>query len=117
MVRGGAGHDVHDIFAGATDDIAVDGIYLTALDKTTQAKYIGWQGAFYNLAKVLVNGGLVYLAGVLMKHFANGYGNAPLIAWRIIVGIMASIMIIVAVYHIFSFHEAPSTRRHRQISG
>ena len=88
-------------FAGATDDIAVDGIYLTALDKTTQAKYIGWQGAFYNLAKVLVNGGLVYLAGVLMKHFANGYGNAPLIAWRIIVGIMASIMIIVAVYHIF----------------
>ena len=43
-------------FSGATHDIATDGIYLTALDKDTQARYIGWQGAFYNLAKVLANG-------------------------------------------------------------
>ena len=55
--------------SGATNDIATDGIYLTAIDKKTQAKYIGWQGAFYNLAKVLVNGGLVYLAGAIITHF------------------------------------------------
>ena len=38
---------------GATNDIATDGIYLTALDKKTQAEYIGWQGAFYNRLKFL----------------------------------------------------------------
>ena len=54
-------------FSGATHDIATDGIYLEALDKDTQARYIGWQGAFYNLAKVLANGGLVWLATVDTK--------------------------------------------------
>ncbi len=58
-------------FSGATNDIATDGIYLTALDDKTQATYIGWQGAFYNLAKVLINGGLVWLAGMLIRHFQH----------------------------------------------
>lgn len=89
-------------FSGATNDIATDGIYLTAIDKKTQAEYIGWQGAFYNLAKVLVNGGLVYLAGVLISHFkATDPDNAALYAWMIIIGIMAAVMIAVAVYHWF----------------
>ena len=56
-------------FSGATHDIATDGVYLTTLDKKTQSTYIGWQGAFYNLAKVLANGGLVALAGYLISHF------------------------------------------------
>ena len=65
--------------SGATHDIATDGIYLTALDKKTQSTYIGWQGAFYNLAKVLANGGLVWLA----------------------MGILGALLICVAVYHYF----------------
>ncbi len=85
---------------GATNDIATDGIYLTALDKKTQAEYIGWQGAFYNLAKVLVNGGLVYLAGVLIKHFqTDSPENAPKYAWMIIIGIVSCVMIGLSVYH------------------
>lgn len=89
-------------FSGATNDIATDGIYLTAIDKKTQAEYIGWQGAFYNLAKVLVNGGLVYLAGALMTHFKEtNPDNAATYAWMIILGIMATVMILLAVYHWF----------------
>lgn len=89
-------------FAGATDDIAVDGIYLTALDKKTQAEYIGWQGAFYNLAKVLVNGGLVYLAGWLIKHFTESGSEAPAReSWMLIMGIMALVLAGVAAYHLF----------------
>lgn len=53
--------------SGATHDIAGDGVYLTELTATQQAKYIGWQGAFYNLAKILANGGLVWLAGMLKR--------------------------------------------------
>lgn len=89
-------------FSGATNDIATDGIYLTAIDKKTQAEYIGWQGAFYNLSKVLVNGGLVYLAGYLITMFkAANPETAPVYAWMIIMGIIAAVMIVVAVYHHF----------------
>ena len=47
-------------FSGATHDIATDGVYITELSKDQQARFIGWQGAFYNIAKVFAMGGLVY---------------------------------------------------------
>jgi len=88
--------------SGSTHDIAADGIYLTALDKKTQSKFIGWQGAFYNLAKVLANGALVALAGVLMTHFKTSNAErAPFYAWMIIMGIIAALLIVIAVYHFF----------------
>lgn len=105
-------------FCGATNDIATDGIYLTSLDKTTQARYIGWQGAFYNLAKVLVNGGLIYLAGRLMRHFGKTAPDmAATYAWMIIMGLMAGILIAVQIYHCFFLptgstnQETPATLR------
>lgn len=89
--------------SGATHDIAADGVYLTALDKKTQSTYIGWQGAFYNLAKVLANGGLVWLAGVLMTYFKEtNPERAPFYAWMIIMGIIGAVLIIVAIYHFFA---------------
>lgn len=88
--------------SGATHDIAADGIYLTALDKKTQSTYIGWQGAFYNLAKVLANGGLVWLAGVLMNHYkTTSSERAPFYAWMIIMGLLGVILIALAIYHFF----------------
>jgi PAT family beta-lactamase induction signal transducer AmpG len=80
-------------FSGATHDIATDGIYMAELDTSTQAKYIGWQGAFFNIAKVVCNGGLVFLAGVLMKTMG------PLYAWMGIMGICAGLMIVLSLYH------------------
>src|SRR5512142_386365 len=50
-------------FNGATHDIAADGVYITSLSETDQSRFVGWQGAFYNVAKVLAQGGLVYVAG------------------------------------------------------
>ncbi len=88
--------------SGATHDIATDGVYLTALDKTTQSKFIGWQGAFYNLAKVLANGGLVWLAGMLMTHFkTTSPDRAPFYAWMIIMALIGAIMVGLSVYHFF----------------
>lgn len=88
--------------SGATHDIATDGIYLTALDKKTQSKFIGWQGAFYNLAKVLANGALVALAGVLMTHFKESDADrAPFYAWMIIMGIIGALLVSLAIYHFF----------------
>lgn len=89
-------------FSGATHDIATDGIYLTALDKDTQARYIGWQGAFFNLAKVLANGGMVWLAGILINHFkATSPENAAMYAWMIIMGLIALLLCVLSIYHYF----------------
>ena len=89
-------------FSGATHDIATDGIYLTALDKDTQARYIGWQGAFFNLAKVLANGGMVGLAGILLNYFKEtAPDKAPMYAWMIIMGLIAVLLCGLSIYHYF----------------
>ena len=46
--------------SGATHDVATDGVYMKELSPENQAKYIGWQGAFYNLAKIVATGCLLY---------------------------------------------------------
>lgn len=79
--------------SGATHDIAGDGVYLTELNLKQQSEYIGWQGAFYNLAKILTNGGLVYLAGMLKDNI--GIVNA----WMIIMFICCGLMILIGLYH------------------
>lgn len=79
--------------SGATHDIATDGVYLSELDNQTQAKYIGWQGAFFNIAKVVANGGLVFLAGTLKDSMGVVH------AWMLIMGICAGIMICLSLWH------------------
>ncbi len=81
--------------SGSTHDIAGDGIYLDELDTKTQSIYSGWQGAFYNLAKVLANGGLVFLAGWLTRA---GHFNITQ-SWQVILGIFSVIMFVIAIYH------------------
>lgn len=102
-------------FSGATHDIATDGVYLTVLDKKTQSTYIGWQGAFYNLAKVLANGGLVALAGTLISHFKESDPEkAPFYAWMIIMGIIGALLICLALYHFFKLPATPKTGKDAQ---
>lgn len=81
--------------SGSMHDIAGDGIYMEQLNKSEQAKLAGWQGAFYNMAKVLCNGALIYLAGHLSKTM--GIQNA----WIVIVFLLCVIMGLVALYHLF----------------
>ena len=80
-------------FSGATHDIATVGIYLNELSPADQAKYVGWQGAFYNVAKILSGGALVYLAGELEQKLGVVH------AWMIVMGIYGTIMVSLSVYH------------------
>ncbi len=78
-------------FSGATHDIACDGVYMGELSNADQSKYIGWQGAFYNIAKIVATGGLVYLAGILIeKSTSQGDSlyDANQHAWMIIMAIL-----------------------------
>ena len=81
--------------SGATHDIAADGTYMSVLSKEDQARWIGWQGAFYNIAKIAATGGLVYLAGI----FIDSYGVQ--MAWTIIMLIIACMMLALGIWHFF----------------
>ncbi len=95
-------------FASATQDIAGDGVYLTSSTAKEQALYIGVQGAFWNLGRVLVSGSLVSLTKILFDWAAEGKpapasGPHPawFTAWMIVMLLIACIMAASAVYHYF----------------
>lgn len=81
--------------SGATHDIAADGVYMSSLSTDEQARWIGWQGAFYNIAKIVATGGLVYLAGTFIDMFG------VVKAWMIIMLIIGLLMIALGCYHFF----------------
>lgn len=106
-------------FSGATHDIACDGVYMSELTNSEQAKYIGWQGAFYNIAKIVATGGLVYLAG----YFIETYSSAGTLleankrSWMTIMLILSAVMILLALYHIFVLPSSKSAKTEGQRSG
>ena len=97
--------------SGATHDVAADGVYMASLSKDDQARYIGWQGAFYNIAKIAATGGLVMLAGVLIKHFTGDVSTldaaaaavakrqGTVIAWTVIMAVIGVIMVLLGLYN------------------
>ena len=97
-------------FSGATHDIAADGVYMSELSNKDQAKYIGWQGAFYNLAKLVATGGLVWFAGWLYNRFSTSTPDAGVenyvSSWTIVLLILSAIMVLAGLYH---WRSLPST--------
>ena len=79
--------------SASTHDTAADGIYLNELNAAEQAKYVGWQGAFYNVAKIVSGGLLVYLAGELEKRY--GLINA----WVTVMSFYCIIMVSLGIYN------------------
>ena len=79
--------------SGATHDIAADGTYMGVLSKDEQARWIGWQGAFYNIAKIFATGLLVYLAGLFIPKVG------VTMAWTTVMAILGIIMTVIGIYH------------------
>ncbi|MBF8295980.1 MAG: major facilitator superfamily 1 [Bacteroidetes bacterium] len=77
----------------AIHDTAADGVYINVLTDKQQAQYVGWQGAFYNVGKVLSQGAFVYLAGSLEKSIG------VVAAWTIVMGLFGAILILMSIYH------------------
>jgi MFS transporter, PAT family, beta-lactamase induction signal transducer AmpG len=80
-------------FNFATHDIAADGVYINVLTDKLQAQYVGWQGAFYNVGKILSQGVFVIIAGRLEVRL----GVVP--AWSIVMGLFGVIMVVLSLYH------------------
>lgn len=80
-------------FNSATHDIAADGVYVNVLSEKEQAQFVGWQGACYNIGKIMAQGGLVFIAG----QFEQSVG--PISAWMIVMGIFGAIMLLLSLWH------------------
>ena len=81
-------------FSGATHDIAADGVYMSELSGQQQSKYIGWQGAFYNIAKIVGTGLLVWIAGRLGEM---GFGVRN--SWLTVMAVIGVIMVALSLYN------------------
>jgi PAT family beta-lactamase induction signal transducer AmpG len=91
--------------SASTHDTAADGIYLNELNAAEQAKYVGWQGAFYNVAKIVSGGLLVYLAGELEKKY--GLINA----WVTVMSFYCIIMVSLGVYNMKMLPEGGASKQ------
>ncbi len=80
-------------FASATQDICIDGIYITSLNKKEQAKYVGIQGVFWNVGRIFSMAFIVYIA----SYFGQGETSSWTIAWCVAAAVMSAL----AGYHIF----------------
>jgi PAT family beta-lactamase induction signal transducer AmpG len=88
-------------FGSATHDIASDGLYIASLTEKQQAQYAGWQGAFFNAARLFARGGMLYLVGRLTAM------SSPTGAWTAIFAAMALVLAALATYHLWAL---PDTR-------
>lgn len=91
--------------SGATHDTAADGVYLNELTAKLQAKFVGWQGAFYNIAKVFSGGVLVYFAGQLEKQI--GIHNA----WMAVMFAYGLIMVLLGLYNMRVLPEGTEVKK------
>ena len=80
-------------FASATNDIASDGLYMTALPEKQQAFFMGIRSTFYRLAMVTGQGLVVVLAGYFEERFSDN--NKAWSYTLIIVGLFMITMTIV----------------------
>ncbi len=94
-------------FASATQDICIDGVYITTLNKKDQAKYVGIQGVFWNIGMLFARAGIVYIAG----YFGEGEKSS----WSIAFGVSAGVMALLAVYHYFALPQGSISKRPESI--
>lgn len=79
---------------GATQDIAADGVYVTALGPKAQTAYFGFQTMFWHLGQALATGPVVIAAGVVQAHGPKGGAS-----WGIVLLAVAGLVLLAAVHH------------------
>lgn len=83
-------------FASATQDICIDGVYITSLDAQDQGKFMGLQGAFWNAGRIFATAVVVGSASYLQKHGMDAKG-----AWASALAVSMGAMALLAAYHHF----------------
>lgn len=82
-------------FASATQDIAIDGIFMTVATSTEQARYAGVQNLCWNLGAVIASGIVVSLSGILKTDYKLDWSAS----WAVVLMIGAVLVGMSAVWH------------------
>ena len=82
--------------ASATQDVAADGVYIGSMSHREQATYVGVQGVFWNLGRVIATGLLVSVTGLL--H--GGRGLSWTRSWMAVMGALSAIMLLSFAWHL-----------------
>jgi len=98
-------------FASATQDVCVDGVYITTLDEKKQAGWIGVQGMFWNGGRIFATAAVVWVAGALKDR-----GHEATTAWTYALAMGGAAMALLGLYHLFmlptgSLTEHPQSAR------
>jgi PAT family beta-lactamase induction signal transducer AmpG len=93
-------------FASATQDICVDGVYITALDGKEQAAWIGAQGMCWNGGRIFATAAVVWFASAMKEA-----GHDAKTAWAYALGLSAAMMGGLGVYHYFVLPAGSIPRR------
>src|SRR6185436_18555170 len=83
-------------FASATQDIAADGVYIASMTHREQATYVGIQGIFWNLGRIIATGLLVSFTGVLHGRMGLDWVRA----WMVVLGVLAAVMGLSFAWHL-----------------
>ncbi|HET6334178.1 MAG TPA: MFS transporter [Polyangiales bacterium] len=94
-------------FASATQDICVDGIYITTLDEKSQAAWIGVQGVAWNAGRFFGTALVVWVAGMLQED----RGLDARTAWGYALCLSALTLAGLAIYHSFALPTGSIARR------
>lgn len=84
-------------FLSATHDIAIDGLYLEALDEKEQSAYVGWRATFYRIAAIFVVGPLLVLCDTA--------------GWLVGLLTVTFVMVGITIYHCFLLPDVEERRR------
>jgi PAT family beta-lactamase induction signal transducer AmpG len=94
-------------FASSTQDICGDGIYLSSIDRRTQATLMGVQSTAWNLGKVLAAGLLIAGLDALRVNFHW----SDRFMWQAVILVCAAGMAVLAFYHYFQLPEGGVSNR------
>ena len=95
-------------FASATQDICVDGVYITALDEKAQASWVGVQGMFWNVGRIFATACVVWVASAFKEA-----GVETRAAWAYALGSSGALMGLLGLYHAFVLPSGSPPRRPR----
>ncbi len=83
-------------FSSANFDIAADGFYMLSLRPGQQAAWVGVRSAFYRLASIFVQGGIVWVAGAIELQTTSIRSG-----WQAALALCAVIFCTLTIYHSF----------------
>jgi MFS transporter, PAT family, beta-lactamase induction signal transducer AmpG len=90
-------------FLSSTHDIGADGVYISVTTQKQQANFVGAQGFFWNMGRILATGPLVAFTAYLLARTGS-----YVTSWAIVLGVTGAIMAVLALWHL---RHLPEDRR------